>query len=141
MPRAWLDDTLDMHYELDDYTDPWTTPDTIYASTVLIQGPGQQGLCWRLAKSSWRHARFLTATANVDGWLSDFAGGRRGLMDEVDTADLVVMVATPGGHAQAAIVGEAYSLRRVMRLPSSWAPNQRRTRRCRKRSRRCGHGP
>ena len=36
-------------------------------------------------------------------------------MDEVDTADLVVMVATPGGHAQAAsIIGEACSLRRVM---------------------------
>jgi hypothetical protein len=30
------------------------------------------------------------------------------LMDEVSTADLVVMVATPGGHAQAAsIIGEA----------------------------------
>ena len=107
MPRAWLDDTLDMHYELDDYTDPWTTPDTIYASTVLIQGPGKQGLCWRLAKSSWRHARFLTATANVDGWLSDFAGGRR-----------------------------ARWTRSIQRTSSSWSPRPAATRRRRSSARR-----
>jgi len=82
---------------------------------VIALDASSEAILRRLAKSSWRHARFLTATATVDGWLSDFAGGRRDLMDEVDTADLVVVVATPGGHAQAAsIVGEACSLRRVM---------------------------
>jgi len=82
---------------------------------VIALDASSEAILRRLAKGSWRHARFLTASANVDGWLSDFTGGRRDLMDEVDTADLVVMVATPGGHAQAAsIIGEACSLRRVM---------------------------
>jgi len=82
---------------------------------VIALDASSEAILRRLAKGSWRHARFLTASENVDGWLSDFTGGRRDLMDEVDTADLVVMVATPGGHAQAAsIIGEACSLRRVM---------------------------
>ena len=27
MPKARLDDTLEMHYEDDDFTDPWRTPE------------------------------------------------------------------------------------------------------------------
>jgi len=42
MPRARLDDTLDMHYELDDYTDPWTTPDTI----LLVHGVADTSRAW-----------------------------------------------------------------------------------------------
>jgi len=29
MANVHIDDMLDLHYELDDYTDPWTTPETI----------------------------------------------------------------------------------------------------------------
>ena len=48
------------------------------------------------------------------GWLSDLGGTPRSLSDEIDAADQVVMVATPGGGAHAAsIIGEACSLRRV----------------------------
>jgi hypothetical protein len=79
----------------------------------------------RLATGSWKHATFLTASASagmprteqhslVDGWLRDLAGSRTSLTNEVESADLVVMVAMPGGNAQAAsIIGEACSLRRV----------------------------
>jgi hypothetical protein len=79
----------------------------------------------RLAHGSWNHATFFTAAASAglpqgdqpfsgDGWLTDLDGRPRSLMDEVATADLVVMVAAPGGNAQAAsIIGEACSLRRV----------------------------
>src|SRR2546425_12189260 len=83
--------------------------------TVIALDARSEAILQRLAKGSWSHATFLTASANLRGWLSDLAGHSRDLMDEVDTADLVVMVATPGGHAQAAsIVGEACSLKRVM---------------------------
>jgi len=78
-----------------------------------------------LAERGWQNATFFTASAfagspqsdrfSVDGWLSDLAGRTKSLMDEVATADLVVMVATAGENAQAAsLIGEACSARRVM---------------------------
>jgi hypothetical protein len=80
----------------------------------------------RLAQQEWQPATFFTASSfaglpqggdrfSVDGWLSDHAGRTKSLMDEVATADLVVMVATAGENAQAAsLIGEACSARRVM---------------------------
>jgi hypothetical protein len=82
----------------------------------------------RLAAAGWRHTTFFTvaargerggpgdpSAASPDGALSDLAGRVRSVTDEVDTADLVILVAGPGGHAQAAsIIGQACSLRRVM---------------------------
>ena len=79
----------------------------------------------RLAAGPWDHATFLTASSvggapisdrgvAGDGWLTDVAGRPRNLHDEVDTADLVVMVAGPGGEAQmATIIGERCSLKRI----------------------------
>ena len=46
--------------------------------------------------------------------MNDLAGNRRSVRDEVNAADLVVMVATAGGDAQAAaMIGRACSLNRV----------------------------
>ena len=42
MPVAHIDDTLDMYYEIDDYTDPWKTPETI----VLQHGNTRSGVFW-----------------------------------------------------------------------------------------------
>lgn len=42
MPQAHIDDTLDLYYELDDYTDPWTTPETI----LLIHGVADTSKAW-----------------------------------------------------------------------------------------------
>src|SRR5215471_5050388 len=79
----------------------------------------------RLAEGKWNQASFFTASAfagapkkgesfSMTGWLSDLAGRTTDLVNEVDTADLVVMVATAGETASAAaIIGEACSLRRV----------------------------
>ena len=51
---------------------------------------------------------------SMQGWLSDLAGRTKDLVDEVDHADLVVMVATAGEDAAAAtLIGEACSLKRV----------------------------
>lgn len=89
----------------------------------------------RLAAAGWRHATFFTAAsrgrssgpreqssgprdlppASADGALRDLAGHIRSVTHEVDTADLIVLVAGAGGDAQAAsIIGQACSLRRVM---------------------------
>ena len=79
----------------------------------------------RLARqSTWNHATFLTASAfsgtagagefSMTGWLSDIAGRAKDLIAEVETADLVVMVATAGEDASAAaLIGETCSLKRV----------------------------
>jgi hypothetical protein len=77
-----------------------------------------------LARQSWNSASFFTASAFGDaprqgesfaGWLSDLAGRTKNLIEEVNGADLVVMVSTAGENAGAAsIIGEACSLKRVM---------------------------
>lgn len=77
-----------------------------------------------LAKRDWGRATFFTASAfggapkdgeSFAGWLSDLAGRTKNLIEEVDSADLVVMVASAGESPQAAsIIGEACSLKRVM---------------------------
>lgn len=68
----------------------------------------------RLADASWNQAAFFSASAAADGRLRDLHGGFHSLVAEVDVADLVVMIATPGGDAHAAsIIGQACSLRRV----------------------------
>ena len=77
-----------------------------------------------LAQARWNGATFFTATAfgatprkgeTFQGWLSDLAGRTKNLVDEVNTADLVVMVATAGQDVPvASLIGEACSLKRVM---------------------------
>ena len=79
-----------------------------------------------LAQSPWQRATFLTASAfsgaprqgerfSMGGWLNDLAGRTKNLVDEVNSADLVVMVATAGENAAAAaIIGEACSVKHVM---------------------------
>lgn len=80
----------------------------------------------RLAQGQWQNATFLTALRfdgaprsgqgwNMKDWLSDLAGRTKDLVDEVATADLVVMVATAGGKANAAaVIAEACNVRKVM---------------------------
>jgi hypothetical protein len=80
----------------------------------------------RLAERPWQNATFFVTSPSAraplseesfakDDWLRDLDGRPHSLMTEIETADLVVMVATAGGHAQvAALVGEACSLKRVM---------------------------
>jgi hypothetical protein len=80
----------------------------------------------RLAQGSWQRASFFTALKfagaprggegwTVQSWLSDLAGRTKDLIDEVATADLVVMVASAGTKAEAsAVIAEACGVRKVM---------------------------
>ena len=97
-------------------------------SKVIALDAAGEAVVRRLAEAGWKHATFFTAAsrgepgdprhmslASADDTLNDLAGHIRSVTDEVDTADLVVLVAGPGGHAQAAsVIGQACSLRRVM---------------------------
>jgi len=92
---------------------------------IALDHPSEQ-VIKRLAGLPWNRASFFTASAfagtprtgkafSMQGWLSDLAGRTKDLVDELATADLVVMVASAGHDAQAAaIIGEACALRRVM---------------------------
>jgi 3-oxoadipate enol-lactonase len=42
MPSFKPSADLDMHYEVDDFTDPWTTPETV----LLLHGNAESGLAW-----------------------------------------------------------------------------------------------
>lgn len=91
---------------------------------VIALDPASEAVVKHLAQGRWNNASFFTASAfsgvppgrdfSMPGWLSDLAGRTKDLIDEVGTADLVVMVATAGENAQAAtLIGEACSLKRV----------------------------
>jgi hypothetical protein len=98
------------------------------AIKVMALDAAGEAVVRRLAGPGWKHATFFTAAsrgepggrgalsaASADDALIDLAGQTRSVTEEVDDADLVVLVAGPGGHAQAAsLIGQACSLRRVM---------------------------
>jgi hypothetical protein len=96
------------------------------AIKVIALDARSERIVKELAHSQWQRASFLTASAfsgaprhgepfSMGGWLNDLAGRTKDLVDEVNSADLVVMVATAGESAAAsAIIGEACNLKHVM---------------------------
>jgi hypothetical protein len=55
--------------------------------------------------------------SKMQAWLSDLAGRTKALVEEVASADLVVMVSSAGTSAQsAAVIGEACAARKVMTM-------------------------
>lgn len=72
------------------------------AVAVIALDAASEAVVARLAQAAWNEARFLTAASTH-------------LLDEIETADLVVMVATPGARMPAVpAIGAACSARRVM---------------------------
>jgi hypothetical protein len=54
---------------------------------------------------------------SMQAWLSDLAGRTKALVDEINSADLVVMVSSAGTGAEAAaVIGEACAVRKVMTM-------------------------
>jgi N-acetylmuramoyl-L-alanine amidase len=96
------------------------------AVKVIALDPRSEDVVKRLAKADWNKASFFTsvhfdsppqagADWSVKAWLNDLAGRTSKLVDEINTADLVVMVASAGSKAEAAsVIGEACGLKRVM---------------------------
>jgi hypothetical protein len=96
------------------------------AVKIIALDAQSESVVTRLSRLTWNRAVFLTASAfacapaggatfSVSGWLSDLAGRTTDLIDEIASADLVVMIATAGENAQAAsLIGEACAARHVM---------------------------
>jgi hypothetical protein len=96
------------------------------AIKVIALDARSERIVKELAQSQWQRASFLTASAfsgaprqgepfSIGGWLNDLAGRTKDLVNEVDSADLVVMVATAGESAAAAgIIAEACNVKHVM---------------------------
>jgi len=92
---------------------------------VALDRPSQ-GVVERLAQNQWSGANFLIASTSaaepqdrrpfsMEHWRSDLRGRTKHLLEEINGADLVVMIATAGENASAAaMIGEACSLKRVM---------------------------
>ena len=92
---------------------------------IALDEPSEE-VVKRLAQGKWQQATFLTALKfdgaprsgegwTMKAWLSDLAGRTKDLIDEVATADLVVMVSSAGTNAEAAaVIAEACSVRKVM---------------------------
>ncbi len=82
--------------------------------TVIALDALSDAIVGTLAARPWQSAIFLSA-AGFPAEARDFSGELKDLANEVTTADLVVMVAGPGGQAHAAsVIGEACSAKRVM---------------------------
>jgi hypothetical protein len=102
------------------------------ATKVIALDAASETLVKDLARAKWNNASFLTTSAfagplepgregaprapfSMQGWLSDLAGRTKDLIDEVNTADLVVMVAQAGESAHAAsLIGDACAAKHVM---------------------------
>lgn len=102
-------------------------PNSIPRATKVIALDDASGAVVKaLAQGTWNNASFFTTSAfagtpsggepfSMQGWLSDLAGRTKDLIDEVNSADLVVMVAQAGKNAQAAsLIGDACAAKRVM---------------------------
>lgn len=91
------------------------------ATKVIALDEPSERIVKQFAERPWGNAAFLTARApaqdapfSMSGWLGDLAGHTKSLIDEINSADQVVMIATAGENlAAASIIGEACSLKRV----------------------------
>jgi hypothetical protein len=95
---------------------------------VMALGAHSETVLRRLAEGRWSGASFYTASTfapaaaldapmqfSMGSWLSDLAGRSKHLIDELNTADLVAIVATAGENLQqvASVIGEACSTQGV----------------------------
>jgi hypothetical protein len=96
------------------------------AVKVIALDPPSEAVVKRLAGGNWQNASFFTSLRfdgaprsgegwSMKAWLSDLAGRTKDLLDEVASADLIVMVASAGTKPEAAsVIAEACSVRKVM---------------------------
>ena len=93
------------------------------AVKVIALDAASEAVVKRIAKGPWRRATFFASRGenapagawSLQAWLGDVAGRAMNLVEEIASADLVVMVAAAGGSPPAAsVIGEACGLNHVM---------------------------
>ena len=105
MPFARIDDTLEMYYADDDYTDPWRRPETV----VLHHGNAKNARLWyawvpllarqyRVVRPEARGFGRSTLPPEGYGWsLGNFAADLRGLLDHLELERVHLIGETVGG--------------------------------------------
>ena len=95
---------------------------------VIALDSASERLVKDVAQRTWQRASFFTSLRfdaaphtgegwSMQAWLSDLAGRTKALVEEVASADLVVMVSSAGTSARAAaVIGEACAVRKVMTM-------------------------
>jgi hypothetical protein len=98
------------------------------AVKVIALDAASEQVVKRAAERPWQRATFFTSLRfdgtprsgegwSIQAWLSDLAGRTKALVEEVASADLMVMVSSAGTPAQAAaVIGEACAVRKVMTM-------------------------
>jgi hypothetical protein len=95
------------------------------AVKVIALDAASERVVKRIAQGPWRRATFFTSLTgdgaprgrawSMQAWLGDVAGRAMDLLEEIASADLIVMVTAAGGSPPAAsVIGEACALNRVM---------------------------
>ena len=107
MPQARIDATLTMHYEHDDYTDPWTSPETI----LLIHGVADTSKAWfawvprlarqfRLIRPDLRgFGQSSVPSPDYEWSLGGLATDLKGLLDHLGLSSVHVVGQRVGGSA------------------------------------------
>ncbi len=105
MPQARIDDSLTLYYEHDDYTDPWTSPETI----LLIHGVADTSKAWfawvprlarrfRLVRPDLRGFGQSSVPSADYAWsLSGFGQDLKGLLDHLGLPAVHVVGQRVGG--------------------------------------------
>ena len=105
MPFARIDDTLQMYYEDDAFTDPWRRPETV----VLHHGNAKNARLWyawvpllarqyRVVRMEARgFGRSTVPTEGYDWSLSGFAADLQGLLDHLELERVHLIGETVGG--------------------------------------------
>jgi hypothetical protein len=98
------------------------------AVKVVALDAASERVVKEVAERAWQGAAFFTSLKfdgaprsgegwTMQAWLGDLAGRTKALVEEVASADLVVMVSSAGTCAQAAaVIGEACAVRKVMTM-------------------------
>ena len=135
MPTLRIPPDFDLHYEVDDFTDPWTKPETI----LLLHGNSESGLVWygwmphlarrfRVVRPDMRGYGQSTPMPrdypwSIDAIISDYLK----LMDTLEIQDFHVVAAKISG-----IVASVFAARHPERVrtltlvgtPPPWRPSR-----------------
>jgi len=116
MPAARIDQTLDMHYLVDDYTDPWRTPETV----LMLHGNAESGAVW----FGWvphlaRHFRIVRPDMRGFGQSTPMASDYVWTLDRIadDYAELLRQLNVPRVHLIGAKLGGTVARRFASRYP------------------------
>jgi 3-oxoadipate enol-lactonase len=119
MPALHLPPDLDLHYELDDYTDPWTSPETV----LLMHGNSESSVAWhgwvphlarhyRVVRPDMRGFGRSTVMPRDYAWSLDrIIGDYLALMDALGVRRFHLV-----GAKIAGIIGQAFAARHPDRV-------------------------